>query len=147
MGYRATRAGGNAASCLRHEDWISLAAAAPSAGGDVLADAVFGAVVLDEGSQCAEPEALIPLSKARAVRDGAGAALVALLGRRQRGGEHGRRPAWEKTSICISRGPEWVGRVTGGKAKGARGLVAAALLCFCPNTEPSATPRPCFAFP
>ncbi|KAG2481971.1 hypothetical protein HYH03_019078 [Edaphochlamys debaryana] len=33
------------------------------AGGDVLEDVSFGLVILDEGSQCCEPEALIPLTK------------------------------------------------------------------------------------
>lgn len=36
-------------------------------GGDTLQDLSFGLVVLDEGSQCCEPESLIPLVKVRAL--------------------------------------------------------------------------------
>ena len=51
-----------------HTHTLSLSLSSCGAGGDQLAGISFPVVVLDEGSQCAEPEALIPLTKVRVQR-------------------------------------------------------------------------------
>ncbi len=76
----------------------------PPPGGDTLSDLQFGLVVLDEGSQCCEPESLIPL-----VKVGVGVGVGGCGGRNRSKERHSDR---NRKQVCSRRATLALGEQT-----------------------------------